>query len=326
MLSVRSAAFNVTVEIVSATIVQYCVGYAVTPYTESVLRTVASVALFAESLVVLHVLPTVFVNPVVVRKQMKKRKSVGKGHRRIKTNNSVNQRCIPRHTQITLTSYVWEKLKFMKSAGNSEVSGFGISDTTNPFCMVDFVVPTQVCNSMGTEIDGEAILNYLEQQACLDTVPYTRMWVHTHPGFSAIPSSVDWNTFLQCFGNAPWSVMLVLGGKSDSDVVYAVINVNSTICMLLPVEVVVAYDVPCEPKDTDAWFAEYQRNVTICSSVPYFEPVFEEYGLHDGDSPLQLVWDLENEEVSLDEEPLDIELFQEGKDKIPDGFQLWRPE
>jgi hypothetical protein len=40
---------------------------------------------------------------------------------------------------------------------------------------------------------------------------FARVWVHTHPGASVIPSSTDEATFARAFGGCDWAVMAILG-------------------------------------------------------------------------------------------------------------------
>ena len=81
-----------------------------------------------------------------------------------------------------------------------------------------------------------------------------RIWVHTHPGESATPSSIDEDTFARVFERSNWALMFILAQEGAC---YARLqfNVGPAGCVELPVEI--DYSLPFAGSDVDAWEAEY---------------------------------------------------------------------
>lgn len=87
---------------------------------------------------------------------------------------------------------------------------------------------------------------------------FFRIWVHTHPGDSPIPSGTDEETFLRVFRKTDWAVMFVIAEEGRH---YARLSfhVGPGGQILIPVEV--DYSQPFPASDQDTWEAEYQANI-----------------------------------------------------------------
>ncbi len=87
---------------------------------------------------------------------------------------------------------------------------------------------------------------------------FARIWIHTHPGNSASPSSTDEETFARCFGSSDWAVMFILarGGQT-----YARLRFSSGPggAVILPVEI--DFSQPFVGSDWAGWDAEFARSV-----------------------------------------------------------------
>ena len=86
--------------------------------------------------------------------------------------------------------------------------------------------------------DDAAVADFFDQQIDLGRKPqqFLRIWLHTHPGDSASPSSTDEETFARVFGNSDWAVMFILarGGQTYARLRF---NVGPGGHVQIPVEV-----------------------------------------------------------------------------------------
>jgi hypothetical protein len=109
------------------------------------------------------------------------------------------------------------KLISLRDLGDTEVGGFGISSAKDLLLVEDVVLVRQTCTSVSVSFDDAAVADFFDQQIEAGRRPeqFGRIWIHTHPGDSAIPSSVDEETFERVFGRSDWSVMAILacGGQ-----------------------------------------------------------------------------------------------------------------
>jgi proteasome lid subunit RPN8/RPN11 len=106
----------------------------------------------------------------------------------------------------------WLKLQLFLHAGDTEVGGFGVGDEADPLYLRDFRTVLQSASPTGVAFDDAAVADYFD--ACVDAglAPdrFARVWVHTHPGDSPLPSTTDEETFSRAFGGCDWSVMFIL--------------------------------------------------------------------------------------------------------------------
>jgi proteasome lid subunit RPN8/RPN11 len=113
---------------------------------------------------------------------------------------------------VTFSPLAWLKLLMFLHAGDTEVGGFGISSEKQPLYIEDFVTVKQTVTAMTVAFDDTAVADYFDD--CIDKglTPgrFARIWIHTHPGESAQPSSVDEETFDRVFGDCDWAVMLIV--------------------------------------------------------------------------------------------------------------------
>jgi proteasome lid subunit RPN8/RPN11 len=113
---------------------------------------------------------------------------------------------------LRFTPYAWAKLLFFRDAGPTEIGGFGITSCDNPSLVEDFVTVHQSVSAVTVAFDDEAVANYFDDQVALSRKPeeFARIWIHTHPGSSPLPSGTDEETFARVFGNCSWAIMFIL--------------------------------------------------------------------------------------------------------------------
>ena len=154
----------------------------------------------------------------------------------------------------------WAKLCYFCHAGDTEIGGFGISHPDDLLLIEDFVTVCQKTTSVTVAFDDDAVADFYEDQVDQGRIPaqFSRVWLHTHPGNSAIPSSVDEDTFDRVFGNCDWAVMAILarGGQTYARLRF---NVGPGGNLLIPVQV--DYQIPFAGSEHAAWQAEYDINV-----------------------------------------------------------------
>lgn len=127
--------------------------------------------------------------------------------------------------------------------------------------MQDIELVSQRCTEVTVKFDDAAVADFFESHSDAGRQPqeFGRIWIHTHPGSSALPSAVDVETFERCFGRCDWAVMCILA-RNDS--VYAELRWRQG-NVLLPMQVEIDYSQPFQGTEFQEWEYEYQDNVLI---------------------------------------------------------------
>ena len=166
----------------------------------------------------------------------------------------------PANPALRFTPYAWAKLEFFCDLGESEIGGFGIAPADDLLLVEDFVTIKQRTSCVSVAFDDESVADFFEAQVDVGRKPeqFGRIWLHSHPGDSPIPSSVDEETFVRVFGRCDWAVMFVLARNGQT---YARLrfNVGPKGELLIPVQV--DFSVPFAGSDHEAWEEEYERNI-----------------------------------------------------------------
>jgi hypothetical protein len=106
----------------------------------------------------------------------------------------------------------WLKLQWFCHQGDTEVGGFGLSAEHNPLYVEDFLTVRQRVTPVSVQFDDVAVADLFDQFVDRGLRPqrFGRLWVHTHPGSSPLPSGPDEETFTGRFGSCDWAVMFIL--------------------------------------------------------------------------------------------------------------------
>jgi len=183
---------------------------------------------------------------------MKKKKS--------KQNNTLHNYQKPRQPVLRFSPTAWAKLVYFRDYGETEISGFGISDPDDLLYITDFQTIKQEATVASISLDDQAIADYFDDQVDAGRKPeqFFRLWLHSHPGGSPTPSSTDEETFARVFGRSDWAVMCVVAqeGKTYARLRF---NVGPGGDVLIPVSV--DYSLPFGPSDIEAWKEEYKANI-----------------------------------------------------------------
>ena len=159
-----------------------------------------------------------------------------------------------------LTPYAWAKLLYLRDAGSTEIGGFGISAERDLLLVEDIRLVKQCCSVATVKFEDAAVADFFDEQVDSGLAPerFGRIWVHTHPGSSPLPSSTDEGTFARCFGGASWSVMFILasGGRTYARLRF---GVGPGASLVLPIEI--DFGTVGLVMNPAAWEKEYQDNV-----------------------------------------------------------------
>jgi proteasome lid subunit RPN8/RPN11 len=146
----------------------------------------------------------------------------------------------------------------------------------------DVILVQQVCTVVSVAFDDTAVAEFFDEQIDAGRRPEQcgRIWIHTHPGDSAMPSSVDEETFHRVFGRSDWAVMAILacGGQSYARLRFSAGPGGE---QQLPVEV--DYQRPFPSADHPAWDREYRTCVqqaksgSILDDLDFFNDRMELY-------------------------------------------------
>jgi len=151
---------------------------------------------------------------------------------------------------------------YLRDRGDTEVGGFGITCPENLLLVEDVRLVRQRCTWASVRFDDVAVADFFDRQVDAGRKPeeFARIWLHTHPGGSALPSGIDENTFWRCFGNADWSLMFILarGGQTYARLRFGVGPGGQ---WEVPVEV--DFHRPFPATDQAAWEQEYAEAVQI---------------------------------------------------------------
>ena len=117
-----------------------------------------------------------------------------------------------RPVPLRFTPTAWSKLLLMRDAGPTEIGGFGITASDDLLLVHDLRLVRQTCTSVSVAFDDRAVADMFDEQVDLGRRPeqFARIWIHTHPGSSAVPSALDEATFQDVFGRCDWAVMFIL--------------------------------------------------------------------------------------------------------------------
>jgi proteasome lid subunit RPN8/RPN11 len=141
------------------------------------------------------------------------------------------------------------------------VGGFGVSQHEDLLLITDLVLIRQQCSDVSVKFDDTAVADYFDEQVDQGRLPaeFARVWVHTHPGNSPLPSRTDEETFERCFGSADWALMFILARGGEC---YARLRLGSVPGgeVVLPVEV--DFSQPFDASAWERWEAEYRRAVS----------------------------------------------------------------
>ena len=161
---------------------------------------------------------------------------------------------------LRFSPYAWAKLLFLRDLGETEVGGFGVSAEDDLLLVEDVRLIGQQTTIVSVEFDDEAVADFFDEQVDAGLPPerFFRLWLHTHPGDSSQPSSVDEETFQRVFGRCDWAVMAILAQGGET---YARLRFNAGPGGQIEIPVRIDYARPFPAADPESWLREYERCV-----------------------------------------------------------------
>jgi hypothetical protein len=93
----------------------------------------------------------------------------------------------------------------LRDLGETEIGGFGIAAGDDVLIVTEIQLVDQTCSIATVEFDDLAVAEFFDQQVDLGLHPaqFGRIWIHTHPGKSADPSSTDEKSAPDVSGQTP---------------------------------------------------------------------------------------------------------------------------
>ncbi len=142
------------------------------------------------------------------------------------------------------------------------MGGFGVSAEDDLLLVEDVRLIGQRTTLVSVEFDDEAVADYFDQQVDAGLLPerFFRLWIHTHPGDSAEPSSVDEETFERVFGRCDWAVMAILASSGATS---ARLRFSAGPGGEIEIPLQVDYSGNFAAADHAAWIREYEKCVRL---------------------------------------------------------------
>ena len=180
-----------------------------------------------------------------------------------------------RRPTLRFSPTAWAKLLFLRDLGDTEVGGFGITRADDLLYVEDVALVKQTCSSVTVAFEDDAVAEFFDLQIDAGRRPeqFGRIWIHTHPGDCANPSSVDEETFSRVFARSDWAVMAIVacGGQTYARLRF---HVGPGGSLLLPLAV--DYRQPFAASRHDEWTDEY---LTCVHPEPFhwYSPLFDDW-------------------------------------------------
>ncbi|GAJ02598.1 unnamed protein product, partial [marine sediment metagenome] len=237
--------------------------------------TASADAVSVKNYAVIHVLKMMYVQTAKKKWRMKKmnnkkHKSPESTKKQIQANlkqakqksSSQAEQYELRRLALRFSPTAWTKLLHFRDKSDNEVGGFGITGLDDLLFVKEFVTVKQEVTCVSVKFDDEAVADFFDTQVDLGRKPeqFARLWLHSHPGDSAGPSSIDEETFQRVFGACQWAVMFVIAQNNNTHARLS-FNVGPGGQVLIPTEI--DYSEDFGGSDRELWDAEYAANVKV---------------------------------------------------------------
>jgi proteasome lid subunit RPN8/RPN11 len=128
--------------------------------------------------------------------------------------------------EIVFSKDAWDKLLYLRDKGDTEIGGWGVTADDDEFFVEDFFTVKQKCTSVTVEFDDADNNRFATDMLIKKNKPHKntqKIWIHTHPGNSPKPSSVDEETLKKMVENL---------SVDDYIVMFIIAKDSSTYCRL----------------------------------------------------------------------------------------------
>jgi len=118
--------------------------------------------------------------------------------------------------KLQVSADAFAKLKRCRDNHDTEVGGWFVSESLDDLLSVsDFQTVKQTVTKTTVEFDDDDMTDYISRMSEKEIWPAMcqKIWVHTHPGNSSVPSGTDWetlNSMLEKIDVNDWVIMFIL--------------------------------------------------------------------------------------------------------------------
>lgn len=179
---------------------------------------------------------------------------------------------------IRISPHAYQKVAFF-TRKDVEVGGFAITSPEDPSLILDFVVLPQTSSSCEFDFSPDGMQNYLNEMVDAGISPNNcfRMYIHTHPGNSPQPSSVDNEQFDKLMQDYPWFGMIIFAKDLST---YARVKMTQGCGLEAELDLEIDWDVPCEPVDFNELDKIFDEKVSRKQTKIKFKTKFIEHDKH----------------------------------------------
>lgn len=162
---------------------------------------------------------------------------------------------------LRISPYAYQKIMYFMYRGDTEVTGFGISDPDDDLLIIDFKLVEQECTTCTIDMKADGLTEYVNQRMDEGIYPGKsfRIWIHTHPGNCPNPSSVDEEQFDEFMSDQPWVIMLIFAKDRST---YCRLGVSGGPGATQELDVEVDWSQACQDIDFTILEQEYLDLVT----------------------------------------------------------------
>jgi proteasome lid subunit RPN8/RPN11 len=168
---------------------------------------------------------------------------------------------------IRFSPTAWAKLVYFRDKSDNEVGGFGITDPDNLLFVREFITVKQEVTEISVKFDDKSVADFFDAQVDLGRKPeqFARVWLHSHPGNSPVPSTIDEETFARVFGSCQWAALFIVG-RGNKTYARLCFNVGPGGQVLIPTEI--DYSQDFSASNHELWDTEYNANVKAVEWLP----------------------------------------------------------
>lgn len=187
-----------------------------------------------------------------------------------------NTERVERAPTLRFTPIAWAKLLYWRDRGGTEVGSFGITTEGDPLLVEDVCLVGQSCTAVSVQFEDTAVADFFDEQVDGGLSPdrFARLWLHTHPGNSPLPSETDEETFERVFGRCDWAVMFILahGGRT-----YTRLSHHRGPRVAVTIDTCVDFSQSFLGSDHSVWEQDYRQHVRAIDSFAADLPSVQEF-------------------------------------------------
>lgn len=167
-------------------------------------------------------------------------------------------------SKLQIPQHVKFKLEVWRDIGDTEVTGFFITEKDKPLKVIDAILVESKCSSVEVDISAESLEDmYLEQMKKGIFPAQLLIWWHTHPGNGAGPSITDESTFEDFGKDRTFNAMYILASGGDDFAQISVTDLTTGIMLSKPIKIKYVHEAWTEDICYDDLKADYDEKITV---------------------------------------------------------------